>query len=145
MFTIKLATAGLLGFISMSALAQAPGLNDPKDVKAGLTNGDRDSLPRSDKASNIDSTTAASIIAPTLPSPGLSSDAGPRDFLRAARAALVTGHTGEAQQALEMAETRALTASLPQARTGLISDARHALGAGDRARAIELIDTALAS
>jgi hypothetical protein len=65
---------------------------------------------------------------------------------------LVAGHTGEAQQSLEMAETRALTRSVAQDPASVptdsqfvsrISDARHALGDGNSAHAIELIDLAL--
>jgi hypothetical protein len=74
--------------------------------------------------------------------------------LRAARASLVAGHTGQAQQSLEMAETRALDRSVAQGQTSTpsdsqfvseIRDARHALGSGDRPHAIQLIDVALAS
>jgi len=64
----------------------------------------------------------------------------------------VAGHTGQAQQSLEMAATRALDRSVAQVETNApsdnqlvsrISDARRALGGGDRAHAIQLIDTAL--
>ena len=44
----------------------------------------------------------------TLPKPGLGPDAALRDYLQTARAALIAGETGKAQQSLEMAETRAL-------------------------------------
>ena len=70
----------------------------------------------------------------------------------AARAALVAGNTGEAQQSLEMAETRALgrpvvlgQANTPNASLYIarIADARSALGKGDSRYAISLIDVAL--
>ena len=73
---------------------------------------------------------------------------------QAARASLVAGRTGQAQQSLEMAETRALDRVVPQGQTNApsdsqivarIQDARHALGSGDSAHAIQLIDLALSS
>jgi hypothetical protein len=153
MFVMKFAMAGLLGMVAVSALAQAPSLTDSPGVRAGLTNGDRDSQPRSASASNIVPADTRSNVAPTLPSPGLSPDSGAREYLRAARAALAAGHTGAAQQSLEMAETRALDGSLPMAQPAAqdgnkavtqIRDALHALGEGNRARAMSLIDQALA-
>ncbi len=154
MFIVKLATAGLLGLVAVSALAQAPAMDPSVGFQAGLNHGDRDSLPRSDKASNIDSADTRYTSAPTLPSSGLSLNAPSRDYLRAARASLTAGHTGAAQQALEMAETRTLggsdtpdQAKQPGANSNVaeIRDALHALGGGDRARAIQIIDTALAN
>lgn len=154
MFVMKLATAGLLGLVAASALAQAPSVDPPAGVQAGLNHGDRDSLPRSNKASNIVSTDTKGTSAPTLPSSGLSLDAPSRDYLHAARASLAAGHTGAAQQALEMAETRTLggsdvpdQAKHPSANSDVaeIREALHALGGGDRARAIQIIDTALAN
>ena len=80
-------------------------------------------------------------------------DATPFEFLRAARASLVSGQTGKAQQALEMAETRALARVVPAGQmTGPsdsqfvshIRDARRALSVGDSPAAITLIDRALA-
>jgi hypothetical protein len=74
------------------------------------------------------------------------------DYLKAARAALIAGRTGQAQQSLEMAETRSLDRSVTQGQTATpsdsqlvarIRDARHALGSGDRAHAIQLIELAL--
>ena len=93
-------------------------------------------------------------VAPTLPAPAVGADATVQTYLRAARTALVAGRTGQAQQALEMAETRALDRSVPQGQTGtqsrsrLVADigaARQALGAGDRGQALRRIDTAIAT
>jgi hypothetical protein len=53
MIVIKLAAAGLLGMAAVSALAQAPLIDRSPGVQVGLDNGNRDSLPRSNKASNI--------------------------------------------------------------------------------------------
>jgi len=92
------------------------------------------------------------MIAPNLPSPDVGEDAPSRAYLRAARAALLQGRTGEAQQALEMAETRALDRSVPLFQTNVpsksplvdtIQKALNALGSGDRAGAVQFIDQAL--
>jgi hypothetical protein len=149
---MKFATVGLLGMMVVTALAQVPSLSDSAQVRAGRDNGNRDSLPRSDKASNIIPADTSSNVAPTLPSPGLSENATPRDYLRAARASLAAGRTGEAQQSLEMAETREpggsaqpsqATQSSGNPRVVEIRDALHALGAGDSSHAIHIIDVAL--
>jgi hypothetical protein len=95
---------------------------------------------------------ATAILAPNLPSPTIGENASPRDYLLAARAVLVRGRTGEAQQALEMAETRALDRSVPLFKTdmrigdpliGDIEQALKALGEGDRSRAVQIIEAAL--
>jgi len=152
MIIMKLAATGLLGMIAVSALAQAPTMDRPPGVQAGLDNGNRDSLPRSNRASNIVPANTGGTAAPTLPSPALSLDASSRDYLRAARGSLAAGQTGKAQQSLEMAETRALGGSelpdqaklpSPNPRVAEIRDALHALGNGDRAHAIRIIDLAL--
>lgn len=159
MIIMKLATAGLLGMVAASALAQAPSMgttagDTAAGVQAGLNHGDRDSLPRSNRASNIVPADTSGTSAPTLPSPGIGLDAPARDYLRAARVSLASGHTGQAQQAMEMAETRVLGGSNSPAQSDVpseqpkvteIRDALHALGDGDRARAMQLIDVALGS
>jgi hypothetical protein len=50
---MKLATAGLLGMAAVTALAQVPPMETAAGVREGLFHGDRDSLPRSNNASNI--------------------------------------------------------------------------------------------
>ena len=81
-------------------------------------------------------------------------DATANDYLRSARASLVSGLTCQAQQSLDMAETRALDRSVVQSQKGVpddgqlvsrIRDVRHALDAGDNAHAIQLVDLALSS
>jgi len=152
MILMNLATAGLLGMVAVSALAQAPSIDSTAGVQAGLNNGNRDSLPRSNNASNIVPGNTSGTVAPTLPSSGLAPDASTSDYLRAARVSLATGHSGEAQQSLEMAETRSLGGSnsadlakqpSDSAQVAAIRNALHALGAGDRAQAIRIIDVAL--
>jgi hypothetical protein len=109
--------------------------------------------PTSDRASNIVANDTDSPIAPALPAPDLGPGAPPEAFLHAARSALATGRTGEAQQAMEMAETRLLDRSTPLFQTNdpsrsplirEIGDARRALGEGDRARSMKLLDQAIA-
>lgn len=110
--------------------------------------------PASAKASNIDSANTHSEIAPHLPQPKGGESAGPWHYLHEADHALALKHTGEAQQALEMAETRLLDRSTPvdQASTpdrgplvAQVSQARQALGHGDVAGARQAIQAALAT
>jgi hypothetical protein len=165
MRTEKFVAVVLLGMTALPAfaLAQSPpgaGPDPATGARAGHLPGIGDSLPRSDKASNIAATDTRSTIAPTLPPSGIGEDATTHDYLRAARASLVAGRTGQAQQSLEMAETRALDRTLAPGQTiapgqtGVpsdsqlvfrIRDARRALGDGDSSHAIALVDLALAS
>ncbi len=151
---VSLATVGLLSLAALQALAQAPSNLDPATgARPGHAVGVGDSLPRSNAASNIAPADTGSNIAPTLPTPVLAEAATTRDYLMAARASLVAGRTGQAQQSLEMAETRELSRSVAQGETNTpsdsrlvseIRDARHALGGGDSPHAIRIIDLALA-
>jgi hypothetical protein len=145
MIVMKFVSAGLLGMIAASALAQAPAM-DPGATRSG------EPSQQSNKASNIVSADTNGTVAPNLPSAGLGLDATARDYLRTAREALVAGRTGEAQQSLEMAETRVLggavtpnRADIPSGRPKAVEihDALHALGQGDRALAIQIVDIAL--
>lgn len=110
------------------------------------------SYPVSPRASNIDRGDSRSLIAPTLPTPALGAKAGPAEYLNAARISLAAGRTGEAQQALEMAQTRLLDRSVPYRGTTVpsgnpavsqITEALHALAAGDRPRALQIIDATI--
>jgi hypothetical protein len=92
------------------------------------------------------------VIAPALPMPDVGEDGPATAYLRAAEAALATGRTGEAQQALEMAQTRLLDRSVPLGQTGVpsadpavaqISAALQALAAGDRMGCVTQIQAAL--
>lgn len=150
---VNLATVALLCTTTISALAQAPDL-DSSGGRPGHEPGIGTSLPLSNNASNIEPSDTRSLIAPTLPASSAGTNATAHEYLNAARAALVAGRTGEAQQSLEMAETRALDRSVLQGQesqpspsrfVSRISEARHALGDGDSARAIALIDRALSN
>ncbi len=110
--------------------------------------------PASTKASNIDGSDSRSAIAPHLPAPRGGNNAGPWNYLRDADRALGAHKTGEAQQALEMAETRLLDRSTPANAANQpdqgpvvqqVSQARQALGHGDISGARAAIRTALQS
>lgn len=149
-----LAAFALAGITATSAIAQMPPVMDPATgARPGHDPGVGLSLPLSDRASNIGPAGTRSSIAPTLPTPAAGPEAGPRELLASARASLIAGRTGLAQQSLEMAETRLLDRSVPQGMTNYpsdspivaqIRDARFALGSGDSSRAILLIDQAMA-
>jgi len=148
--------------VTLSAVLATPGSTLAQGVPSGaspLTGarpgneiGTGMSLPRGDRASNINRYNTRSQIAPNLPSPALGPGASPADFLQAAADALRAGRTGEAQQSLEMAQTRLLDRSVPQGQTNnpstnpavaQISRALHALAAGQNAEAIQLIDATI--
>jgi len=144
MRSLKLMTfaSAIAGAISLAPLAHAQTRYVPDGLGIGRE-------PVSSRASNILSEDSGSAIAPALPTPPVGPDAGPHDYLRAARHAIASGRTGEAQQSLEMAETRVLTrvvtpdaasAPDPDPAVSQIRDALHALGEGDRARALQIID-----
>jgi hypothetical protein len=149
--------AFMVGLTSMS-FAQPmpqgapPGTDPATGARPGNDIGTGASLPQSNNASNIGPQDTKSTIAPNLPSPNVGEDASPRRYLEAARTALLVGHTGEAQQALEMAETRALDRSVPLFQTGVpsksplvgeIQQALDALGHGDRGQAVKIVEAAI--
>jgi hypothetical protein len=128
------------------------GANPETGARPGNDVGTGMSLPMGSRASNIDQNDTRSLIAPNLPSPSVGPNAGPVDFLRAAQSALQAGRTGEAQQSLEMAQTRLLDRSVPMGQTNnpsdhpavmQISQALRALAAGDRAQTMQLIQSAI--
>jgi hypothetical protein len=148
----------MVGLLGSPALAQPL---TPQGVPAGTSplSGARPdnrvgtgmSEPRSNHAANIDQQDASGLLAPNLRSPDLGEDAPIGAYLHAAEGALAIGRTGETQQALEMAQTRLLDRSVPLGQTdspstnptvGLISQALHALAAGDRAGCMTLIQSA---
>jgi len=119
-----------------------------------LAVGARAADPTSNDASNINQQDTRSTIAPALPAPNVADNDKPSRFLRAARGALAAGRTGEAQEALEMAQTRLLDRSVALGRTnnpsrnptvGQISQALQALAAHDRAASMQSILAAIKS
>lgn len=121
-------------------------------VRPGHVPGVGPSEPASTQASNIDSSDVRSRIAPRLPTPRGAENATPEQLLGIAQNALRRGATGEAQQALEMAETRALdrvtspsAANAPE-RSPLVNQidqALHSLASHDRAGAQQAIAEAM--
>ncbi len=135
--------AALVGLACTSALAQ-PFAHEPGTGLSG---------PASAKASNVTGSDTQSPIAPHLPQPETGPNQGPRGYLRAADRALAMHHTGEAQQALEMAETRLLDRATPayaanapsqNQMVARVAEARRALGQGDVAGARAAIQAGLA-
>ncbi len=129
-----------------------PGVNPVTGARPGNEIGTGMSLPMSNRASNINQSDSRSRIAPNLPNPALGEGASPAAYLRAAQASLAAGRTGEAQESLEMAQTRLLDRSVPYGQTNnpsdnpavtQISQALQALAAGDRARCMQLIQQAI--
>ncbi len=131
--------------VSGGALAQPAdtGARPGNEIGTGM------SLPRSDKAGNLDRATTHSELAPNLPSP-VADDL--RGLLLEARGDLAAGRTGAAQEALERAETRALDRSVPigtervpaqDPLVAAVTQARGALAAGDARGAVGVIDGAL--
>lgn len=143
--------AAIFALIALPVFAQTIPTVD--GARPGHAVGVGASEPSSARSSNITAADTKSTIAPTLPTPDVGLDATPLEYLRSARSALLAGQTGQAQQALEMAETRVLARVVPPGQvTGpmdsqfvtQIRDARRALAEGNRPAAISLIDRALA-
>ena len=110
------------------------------------------SAPHS-RASNLPGGQIGSTVAPNLPTPPVTGSQ-PSDFLRAAQSALAAGRTGEAQQAMEMAQTRLLDRAVPLGQTNVpdtsplvtqISQALRDLGAGNRSGSMQKLQAALAA
>lgn len=139
--------AAAVSVLGLPAWAQRP---DPATgARPGHVPGIGESLPRSERASNIGPGTARGI-APSLPQPAVSDAGDAREYLRAAHEALANGRTGLAQQSLEMAETRMLSRVVPgdvitpsgEEMVMRIRQARQALDAGQRMQAMQIIEAA---
>jgi hypothetical protein len=162
MRSLALSMTVLAGLVSTPAIAQTVSTLTPQGVPAGANPdtgarpgndiGTGMSLPMGTRASNIDQSDTHSSIAPNLPSPPIGANANAVDYLRAAQSALQAGRTGEAQQAMEMAQTRLLDRSVPQGQTNNPSDnpavsqtslALKALAVGDRAQSMQLLQSAI--
>jgi len=123
-----------------------PGVRPGHEPGVGL------SYPLSPHASNIGPADTGSTIAPTLPEPDVGENASPRQLLMAARNALAAGRTGQAQEAMERAQTRLLDRATPLFQTdrpsadpavARISEALRALGTGDRDGALRALDATI--
>jgi hypothetical protein len=154
MRTLHFAAAALLCMTAIPAFAQTPaGADLGTGARPGHQPGDGSSLPKSNNSSNIAPAGTRAGIAPTLPPSPIGENASSFDYLRSARGSLAAGRTGQAQESLEMAETRALDRSVVQGLGSMPSDSKlvaqihsalEALGTGNTARAIQIIDQALA-
>jgi hypothetical protein len=140
--------------VAAMAICTAAGAQsmDNSGARPGNVIGTGESLPKSGAASNINSGDTGSVLAPSLPVPAVGEDATAVTYLRAAQAAIAAGKTGEAQEALERAQTRRLSRPVDMRRTEVPSDdpvagdigqARNALAAGDKAAALGRIADAL--
>jgi hypothetical protein len=107
--------------------------------------------PESRHASNIDRSNTRSDIAPALPMPPVRGNS-PEDYLAAADRALSHRQSGEAQEALERAETRLLDRSVPAGQGNMpmqdprltqIRDARMAIANRDWSAARSNIEQAM--
>jgi len=126
--------------------AQYNGGMTAEGARPGHSPGEGVSEPSSTRASNIDRADTRSTIAPRLPAPPVGENASPESYVQAAQQALRRNRTGEAQEALERAETRVL--EMHQADQGRIpmmdtlEQARQALGRHDVAGARRILDQA---
>lgn len=133
-------------------LAGLAGLGLFNPPVAHAQQGTRGQVPIGSPASNIEPSDTRSVVAPALPVPPVPSGSSTREFLQAAREAVLRGRSGEAQEALERAETRVLDRSvIASMRTAPDSDrivldiavARRALAAHQPPVALRAIDDAL--
>ena len=94
------------------------------------------------------------LWSPRLPAPAVDENAPPAAFVKAAQAAIAAGRLGEAQEAIERAESRALDRSVRPSKANdpsrqplvqQLGQARQLLGSGDRMGAMHMLDQALAN
>jgi hypothetical protein len=140
--------------VPLGARAQTAPVTTATGARPGNDIGTRESLPLSPYASNITPGDTKSTIAPTSPEPNVGPDATVAQLLMAAKQSLATGQTGTADEALEQAETHLLTRSVVATQADAtsqdpvvaeISQARQALGSGNKAGTLQIINQILAS
>ncbi len=148
------AFALLAGFAPVAAQAQTTPVTTATGARPGNDIGTRNSLPLSPYASNITAGDTKSVIAPTPPEPNVGPDATVAQLLTAAKQSLAAGQTGTTDEALEQAETQLLTRSVLATQVEVndenptvaaITQARQALGAGNKAQTLQIINQILAS
>ncbi|HET6182711.1 MAG TPA: hypothetical protein VFA03_03845 [Acetobacteraceae bacterium] len=113
----------ILSFTVLSALAAAPALaqmtqvQGQQDQSAMLPNGELPAPPQHvpvvNHPTNLTPQDTRSTISPALPQPPVGPNADATQYLQAAQAAVQSGRLGEAQSALEDAETWLLNRSVP--------------------------------
>lgn len=139
---------------ALPAFAQTPpGANPATGAGPGTGIGAGNATPLSTQPGNITPGDTNSLVAGRLPSPSAGADSTVLGYLLSARGALAAGRDGEAQEALERAETRALDRSVPLFQTGTpdrnptverIHRVLMALGNGDRLAAMQQLEKAIA-
>jgi hypothetical protein len=143
------AIAAVLALTAQVAAAQT---DQTPVARPGNDIGTGQSLPLSSTAGNIAPDDTNNLVAGRLPEPAIDPNAPPAAFIEDARQALAAGRTGEAQEAIERAESRVLNravapslASTPshQPLVQQLRDARMALGSGDKPRTMEILADAL--
>ncbi len=102
--------AALRRLLAQTATEPVTGARPGNEIGTGQ------SLPLSATRQQREPGEHASLIAPSLPTPERGDGSPPRAFLEAAQRALVLGRTGEAQEALERAESRLLDRSVAPSR-----------------------------
>ena len=131
----------VLAMTAAPALAQAPP-------------GTGGQQPTSTVPTNTGPENTRTVWSPQLPAPAVSDEAPPAAFVQAAQAAIAAGRLGEAQEAIERAESRALDRTVRPSRANVpshqplvqqLAQARQLLGAGDRMGALRMLDRALAN
>ena len=141
----------LFALAAAPALAQTTPATTPALTPPAEAGGKQ---PMSTLPSNTSAETARTQWSPQLPTPDVGENAPPAAFIQAAQAALAAGRLGEAQEATERAESRALTRSVKpstaddpshQPLVRQLSEARQLIGSGDRAGARQKLDEALAN
>ncbi len=124
------------------------------EIRPGHEPGVGESYPLSSKASNIAAGDTRSTIAPTLPAPAGGQNASVGTLLSDAQHALGTGQSGQAQEALERAETAMLQRSVAADQVGTpdqapdvlqVQAAREALAKRDMAGAKKAIAAAMSA
>ena len=130
----------------MPLYAAQPAVMSPAPGSLGGTQ------PMSTTATNNGPQDTHTTWSPSLPPPPVDDGAPPAAFLDAARRAIAANRTGEAQESLERAESRALDRAIKPSTAGQpsgqplvqqIAHARQVLGAGDRLGAVRVIENAM--
>jgi hypothetical protein len=149
-----LTVAAAFGAAPLAAQAQTTPVTTATGARPGNDIGTRESLPLSPYASNITPGDTKSTIAPTSPEPNVGPNADVAQLLMAAKQSLAAGQTGTTDEALEQAETQLLTRSVLATEASAtsqdpvvsqISQARTALGTGNKAGTLQIINQILAS
>src|SRR5271168_233025 len=138
----------LCAFAALFAFAVAPALAQTVPDASGGNE------PTSAVPTNTGPANTHTLWSPKLPAPAVDPNAPPAAYVKAAQGAIAAGRLGEAQEAIERAESRALDRSVRPSRAGepsrqllvqQLSQARQALAAGNKAGAMNLLAQALAN